>query len=82
MNYSTLKTNNYINLDDKPMVLLPLYIYEKITKMLSKINSKNLLLDIEKTKVVKKINFSTLSSESSLSKDWLRPEEEKTWQNL
>ncbi len=53
-----------------PMVLLPLGIYKKLTKTFNK--------------DIKKVNksFSAVASESSLSKDWLRIEEEKAWKNL
>mgnify|MGYP001602212968 FL=1 len=71
-----LKSNNNVTIGDNPMVLLPLDIYEKITKSLDKIKFKNLLTNI------KKGNFLAIASESSLSKDWLKEEEEKAWQNL
>ena len=35
-----------------------------------------------KMKVVQDRFEVTLASESSLKKDWLRPEEDETWQNL
>jgi len=35
-----------------------------------------------KTKIVKKKLDITIASESSLKKDWLRPEEDEAWQNL
>ncbi|MBM4177051.1 MAG: DUF2281 domain-containing protein [Ignavibacteria bacterium] len=35
-----------------------------------------------KTKIVKEEIDTAIMSESLLSKDWLRPEEEKAWQNL
>ncbi len=74
-----LKLNTNMTIGDKPMVLLPLDIYEKITKSLDKLNSKTL-----RKKNTKKASatFSTVASESSLSKDWFKPEEEKAWQNL
>ena len=71
-----LKSNSNVTIGDNPMVLLPLDIYEKITKSLDKIKFKNLLTNI------KKENFLAIASESSLSKDWLKEEEEKAWQNL
>ena len=79
MNHLMLKLNTNMTIGDKPMVLLPLDIYEKITKNLDKLNSKTL-----RKKTVKKTcaTFLTAASESSLSKDWLKPEEEKAWQNL
>lgn len=79
MNHLMLKLNTNMAIGDKPMVLLPLDIYEKITKSLDKLNSKTLL-----KKNIKKASatFLTVVSESSLSKDWLKPEEEKAWQNL
>ena len=64
-----LKSNNNVTIGDNPMVLLPLDIYEKITKSLDKIKFKNLLTNI------KKGNFLAIASESSLSKDWLKEEE-------
>lgn len=75
MNNVILKPNTRVTVGNNPMVLLPLDIYEKITKGLEKLNSK-ILLDI------KKRNFLAVASISSLSKDWLREEEEKAWQNL
>ncbi len=76
MNNMLLKSNTNVTIGDNPMVLLPLDIYEKITKSLEKLNSKNLLADIKKS------SFLAVASESSLSKDWLKEEEEKAWQNL
>jgi len=36
-----------------------------------------------KTKSIKeRINIAAIASESSLKKDWLRPEEDEAWQNL
>ncbi|MCK4379825.1 MAG: DUF2281 domain-containing protein [Candidatus Lokiarchaeota archaeon] len=35
-----------------------------------------------KNKSLKEINELTLMSESSLRKDWLKPEEDKAWQDL
>ncbi|OIP65078.1 hypothetical protein AUK15_02545 [Candidatus Nomurabacteria bacterium CG2_30_43_9] len=60
------------------MMLLPLGIYEKITKNLEKLNSKNTAKNTKKTNLA----FSTATSESSLSKDWFKLAEEKTWMNL
>lgn len=71
-----LKSNSNMTVGNNPMVLLPLDIYEKITKNLNKIKSKNLLMDI------KKRSFLAVASESSLSKDWFKKEEEIAWQNL
>lgn len=76
MNNMLLESNSNVIIGDNPMVLLPLDIYEKITKSLDKIKFKNLLGDL------KKENFLAITSESSLSKDWLKEEEEKAWQNL
>ena len=76
MNNMLLKSNSNLTIGKNPMVLLPLDIYEKITKSLEKLNSKNLLTNI------KNGNFLAVVSESSLSKDWLKAEEEKAWQNL
>ena len=71
-----LKSNTNVTIGGNPMVLLPLDIYEKITKSLGKLNSKNLLADMKKGSIL------AVASESSLSKDWLKKEEEKAWQNL
>jgi hypothetical protein len=76
MNNMLLESNSNVIIGDNPMVLLPLDIYEKITRSLDKIKFKNLLGDI------KKESFLAVASESSLSKDWLKEEEEKAWQNL
>lgn len=76
MNNMVLKSNTNVTIGNSPMVLLPLDIYEKITKNLDKIKSKSLLMDI------KRGSFLAVASESSLSKDWLKAEEEKAWQNL
>ena len=65
-----LKSNTFMNIGNRPMVLLPLDIYEKITKNINKLH------------FTKKRNTLAIISESSLSKDWLKPEEEKTWKNL
>jgi hypothetical protein len=35
-----------------------------------------------KTKTAKDTTDLTIASESSLKKDWLRPEEDEAWQNL
>lgn len=35
-----------------------------------------------KTKIVKEKTDISIASESSLKKDWLRPEEDEAWQNL
>ena len=35
-----------------------------------------------KTKVVKERFDTTIASESSLKKDWMRPEEDEAWQSL
>jgi len=35
-----------------------------------------------KAKITKEKNDITIASESSLKKDWLRPEEDEAWQNL
>ncbi len=35
-----------------------------------------------KMKIVKEKSDITIASESSLNKDWLRPEEDEAWQNL
>lgn len=67
-----------MTIGNKPMVLLPLDIYEKMTKSLDKLNSKTLQKGIKKSRVT----FLDVASESSLSKDWLKSEEEKVWKNL
>jgi len=67
-----------MSIGDKPMVLLPLDTYEKLTKNLYKLSFKNIKADIKKSGR----DFLLVASESSLSKDWLKPEEEKVWQNL
>ncbi|MBI5401006.1 MAG: hypothetical protein HZB12_02750 [Candidatus Yonathbacteria bacterium] len=78
MNHLALKSNSSIIIGGKPMVLLPLGIYEKITKNLENLNSKNKAKNTKKTNLA----FSTAISESSLSKDWLKLVEQKTWKNL
>lgn len=35
-----------------------------------------------KTKIIKERLDTAIASESSLKKDWLKPEEDKAWQNL
>ena len=35
-----------------------------------------------KSKIIKERLHITIASESSLNKDWLRPEEDEAWQNL
>lgn len=35
-----------------------------------------------KTKIIKERLDAAVASESSLKKDWLKPEEDKAWQNL
>lgn len=35
-----------------------------------------------KTKIVKERLDTAIASESSLNKDWLKPEEDEAWQNL
>lgn len=35
-----------------------------------------------KTKIIKERLNAAVASESSLKKDWLKPEEDKAWQNL
>lgn len=78
MNHLLLKSNTNMTIGNKPMVLLPLDIYERITKSLEKLNSKTLQKDIKKVST----SFFAVASESSLSKDWLKLEEEKVWKNL
>lgn len=78
MNHLMMKLNTNMTIGDKPMVLLPLDIYEKITKSLGRLNSKTLQKDIKKSGAA----FLATASESSLSKDWFSPEEEKAWKNL
>ena len=39
-------------------------------------------MTVLKTKKIKEILEITIASESSLSKDWLREEEEQAWQGL
>ena len=78
MNNLILKSNTNMTIGNKPMVLLPLDMYEKLTKNLYELSFKKIKTDVEKSKR----NFLLIASESSLSKDWLRPEEEKIWQNL
>ncbi|HAS85060.1 MAG TPA: hypothetical protein DCS23_03270 [Candidatus Yonathbacteria bacterium] len=78
MNHLALKSSSRIIIGGKPMMLLPLGIYEKITKNLEKLNSKNTKKNTPKTNLA----FSTTISESSLAKDWLKLVEEKTWKNL
>lgn len=63
---------------NKPMVLLPLEIYEKLTKNSYKLSHENIGKEIKKSKR----DFLIVASETSLSKDWLKPVEEKIWQNL
>lgn len=75
MNNMILKSNQNLTIGNKPMVLLPLDIYEKITKSLETLNLKTFHINIKKNSIA-------LASESSLSKDWLNKEEEKVWQNL
>ena len=70
-----LKSNTNLVIGDKPMVLLPMDIYENIIKSLNKQIFKKSELNI-------KDYFSYSTTETSLSKDWLKLEEEKTWQNL
>lgn len=74
-----LKLNTRMVIGDKPMVLLPLDIYEKITKSLGKQNSK--ILWRKNTKKAG-ATFLATASESSLSKDWFKQGEEKAWKNL
>lgn len=79
MNHLMLKLNTRMVIGDKPMVLLPLDIYEKITKSLCKPNFKTLWKNNTKKAGA---TFLAVASESSLSKDWFKPEEEKAWKNL
>jgi hypothetical protein len=39
-------------------------------------------IEVLKTKQQKKMLEITIMSESSLAKDWLKPEEDAAWQNL
>ena len=39
-------------------------------------------IDSLKTRIVKERMESLITSESSLKKDWLKPEEDKAWQDL
>ncbi|MFA4975413.1 MAG: hypothetical protein WC839_03080 [Candidatus Paceibacterota bacterium] len=78
MNHLVLKSNTNMAIGNKPMVLLPLDMYEKLIKSLHELSFKNIKIDIKKSHR----NILAITSESSLSKDWLKPEEEKVWQNL
>ncbi|MFZ2303228.1 MAG: hypothetical protein WAV98_00355 [Minisyncoccia bacterium] len=78
MNHLGLKSNTSVAVLGKPMVLLPLDIYEKITKSLGKHGLGILQKVARKTEVV----FLATANESSLSKDWLSAPEEKAWKNL
>ena len=73
-----LKSNTRMTIGDKPMVLLPLDTYEKLARNSYKLSFKKLRKDIKKSER----DFLIVASESSLSKDWLKPAEEKVWQNL
>jgi hypothetical protein len=73
-----LKSNTSMTIGNKPMVLLSLDAYEKLTKNSYKLTFKNIKKDIQKSER----DFLIVASESSLSKDWLKPVEEKVWQNL
>ena len=35
-----------------------------------------------KTKIIKEMFNTAIASESSLKKDWMKPEEDEAWQNL
>jgi lipase chaperone LimK len=62
-------------------------IKEKITQELEKLPEPVLqevldFVEFLKTKQQKKMLEITIMSESSLAKDWLKPEEDAAWQNL
>jgi len=78
MNHLVLNSNTNMSIGNKPMILLPLDTYEKLKKSLHELSFKNIKTDIRKLEE----NFLIVASESSLSKDWLKPEEEKIWRNL
>lgn len=78
MDYPILKSNTNMAIGNKPMVLLPLDMYEKLTRSLYKLSFKNIKNDVKKSEK----DFLLVASESSLLKDWLKPEEEKVWKNL
>lgn len=78
MNHLVLKSNTSMSIGNKPMVILPLDTYEKITKSLYELGFKKIKTNFKKSKE----NFIAFVSETSLSKDWLKPEEDKVWQNL
>ena len=78
MNNLVLKSNTVVTIGSERMVLLPLDKYEKLTRSLYKLSFQNMKMDIKKSES----DFLLVASESSLSKDWLKPEEEKTWKNL
>jgi len=61
------------------MVLLPMGTYKRITRCLERTSSKSLLNLLVNTKRVSSL---VVASESSLSKDWLKKEEMRAWQNL
>ena len=67
-----------MSVGSKPMVILPLDMYEKLTRNSYKLSFKSMKTDIKKAGR----DFLLSASESSLSKDWLKPAEEKVWQNL
>ncbi len=73
-----LKSNTYMPVGNRPMVLLPLDTYEKLTRNSYKQSFQKAKKEIKRAER----NFLLVASESSLSKDWLKPEEEKAWQNL
>jgi lipase chaperone LimK len=60
---------------------------EQITQELEKLPEPVLqevldFIEVLKTKQQKKMLEITIMSESSLAKDWLKPEEDAAWQNL
>jgi len=55
---------------------LPLYLLEEVANYISYVEYKKAKEDILKTEEI------TLASEKSLSKDWLKPEEDEAWKDL
>lgn len=60
----------------KKIATLPPYLLQEVADYIEFIEFKN------NKKVNFKIDNITLASEKSLSKDWLRPEEDDVWKNL
>ncbi len=70
------------NITSKGQITLPVSWRRQFPGTQIMLSVKNKIIEISHINVSENKNLFALSSESSLSKDWLNKKEEKAWQNL